>query len=304
MALFDVTIPTDAITVEDEVFVNPIEIRFDQSAVFGRANRSRSDIVAGTVVDVINVTPGVVNSIELLWKPPEDDTAVLVSNGDDWIITPKAGTWGTYLIALTVDGVIVIHTFTVRSPIKGLKLGAANEEADRFASLVDWVRQKIEDSQSNEPLTSGGKDSAFGWWLEHAEIVREIEGYRVYDEAEDEQTTTNTGTSPVSALQITKPATFPAGRYRLSGDFTWRRSTGNNAAIVEVEQDGPTGTVLWAMKEEVSDTDASIRTSGSFSKEFALDDAAHTFDINFFGESGSFTTGISQVHFLLERVGV
>ncbi len=126
---------------------------------------------------------------------------------------------------------------------------------------------------------------------------------RVYDEAEAEQTTTSAVAPGISALQITKTGAMPAGTYRLEWDFTWRRATATNDAIFTIDQDGLGGTILWTASEEASDADATTRTPASGSKEFSLDGAAHTFDLAFRGESGVFTTGISQVHMLLKLVG-
>lgn len=151
-------------------------LKFDQSGKpAGENNRSRSDIDAGTAVAITNVSPGSSNSLELLWKPPEDDTAVISGSSPNWSITPKAGTSGTYRVKLTVDSAVSIHTFAVKTPNKDLIIPAANERADPDASLVQQTSLEIDASETNEafgPFTSG---SAFGWWKALEEVIRAID---------------------------------------------------------------------------------------------------------------------------------
>lgn len=144
---------------------------FNQSGLSaGTAGRSRSDIVAGTAVTITNESPGTSNECELLSKPEDDDTAAISGSSPTWSITPKSGTWGSYRIRLTVDGDESIHTFTVRSPIRALQVGAHNEGANPNANLADvdpgtWV----EDSETNE----GGKNT--GWWPGVVELYEAVE---------------------------------------------------------------------------------------------------------------------------------
>jgi len=138
-------------------------IRFDQDGVIGTNNRSREDIQAGLVVTINSMDPGAVETCELLWRPPEDDTAAITGSGP-WSITPKTGTWGTYRVKLTVDGDVMIKTFDVPDPVTGLPELAAGEIADPTASLIKNTSTEIEASDTNAafgPFTSG---SAFGWW--------------------------------------------------------------------------------------------------------------------------------------------
>lgn len=151
-------------------------IKFDQSGKpAGLDNRSRSDIDAGTAVTITNVSPGSVDTIALLWKPPEDDTSAITGSSPTWSITPKVGTSGSYRIKLTVDGLISIHTFAVRTPARSLVIPAANEKADPDADLTQQTSVEIDASETNEvfaPFTSG---SAFGWWKALEECIRAID---------------------------------------------------------------------------------------------------------------------------------
>lgn len=146
-------------------------IKFDQTGLPAGVNsRSRSDIVAGTAVTITNVNPGTVNACELLGKPTDDNTAVISGASPTWSVTPKSGTFGTYRIRLTVDGDISIHTFTVRSPNRGLPIGCANEAANPDANLADtdpgtWT----DESETNED------DVFFGWWPGYEELAKAIE---------------------------------------------------------------------------------------------------------------------------------
>lgn len=151
-------------------------IKFDQTGLpAGDNNRSRSDIVAGTAVTITNVSPGTVNTLELLWKPPDDDTAVITGSSPAWQIVPKAGVYGTYRVKLTVDGVVNIKTFTVRSPRLGLAVFAANEKADPTASLIKNTSAEIDASERNEPFDPFSGGSAFGWWPALKELIDAVE---------------------------------------------------------------------------------------------------------------------------------
>jgi hypothetical protein len=151
-------------------------LKFDQSGLpAGIDNRSRSDIVPGFPVTITNVSPGTNNSLKLLWKPPEDDSAVIGGASPAWTITPKIGTSGTYRFRLTVDGVTKERTFTTRTPILALVIPAANEKADPTASLEKNTDTEIDASETNEafaPFTTG---SAWGWWRANEQTIRILE---------------------------------------------------------------------------------------------------------------------------------
>jgi hypothetical protein len=151
-------------------------IKFDQSGLpAGINNRSRSDIVAGTAVTITSVTPGTVETCELLWKPPEDDTAVISGSSPTWSIVPKVGTSGTYRIRLTVDGAIQIKTFTTLTPILALPIPAANEKADPTASLVKNTATEIDAAETNEAFSPFTGGSAWGTWPFLERIIRTLE---------------------------------------------------------------------------------------------------------------------------------
>ena len=302
MALFDVTIPVDAIVVADEVFVNPVEVRFDQGVSLGSPNCSRSDIVAGTAVDVINVTPGATNAAELLWKPPDDDAAVLTPNGDDWQITPKTGTWGTYTIALTVDGITVIHTFTVLSPIRKIDPGAANEKANPAATLAQWIGKYISDAFSNEPLTAGGKKSAFGWWGKFWNLVKAVEGSReIGERVNSTDSDTASGTTPVDKMSIVIPD--EDGTWEITGHakVSHSNSTGNPNVWLENITDSVELGRRWVM--EMEDPANNIHTPVLFA-EFSNTEGsgAKTIAMRYSVDPASGTMTISDAYFTKVKV--
>jgi hypothetical protein len=142
-----------------------VQIQFDQAGKPpGVPNRSRSDIVAGTPVAITSVTPGSVESVALLWKPIEDDTAAVSGSSPNWSITPKAGAEGRYRVALTSDGVTVIHTFGILTANRGLDIPAANERGNPDASLIQNTSTEIDESETNEPFIPFLLGSAFAWW--------------------------------------------------------------------------------------------------------------------------------------------
>lgn len=153
-------------------------IKFDQSGKpAGVNNRSRSDIDAGTATTITNVSPGSVNVCELLAKPTDDNTAAITGSSPTWSITPKSGTFGTYRIRLTVDGVSVIHTFTVKSPILGLEIGAHNERANLDANLEDtdpgtWVNESETNEGGHFKGWQPGDESNFKIIDDNAQVIK------------------------------------------------------------------------------------------------------------------------------------
>lgn len=127
-------------------------------------NRSREDITPGQAVQITNVNPGAVNVLELLWKPPEDDTAAIAGADPNYTIVPKPGTDGTYLFRLNVDGDTLELSFTTVTALFGLPIPAANEKADPTASLVKNTETEIRRSSRNKPFGPFSSGSAFAWW--------------------------------------------------------------------------------------------------------------------------------------------
>jgi len=151
-------------------------LKFDQiGKPGGDNNRSREDITPGLAVQITNVFPGAANSLELLWKPPEDDTAVINGADPNYTIVPKVGTDGTYLFRLTVDGDFIDLTFSTVTALFALPIMAPNEKADPTASLINNGEPQIVRSNRNEafgPFTAG---SAFGWWPVVVRWFRKLE---------------------------------------------------------------------------------------------------------------------------------
>lgn len=153
-------------------------LTFDQTGLpAGTTDRSRSDIVAGTVV-TITASAGTTHAFELLWKPPEDTTGVLAGAGDTRTLTPQAGVSGTYIIRATVDGVVVVRAFQIKTSIRGLLLGGVGEFADRFASLVLQGAPQIAAAVVNEAFGPFSGGSAFGWWRAYETLVRAVDDSR------------------------------------------------------------------------------------------------------------------------------
>lgn len=178
-------------------------IKFDQSGLpAGTNNRSREDIVAGTLVTITNVSPGTSNALVLLWKPPEDDTAVIAGSSPTWNIVPKTGIWGTYRFRLTVDGVVSEHTFDVKSPVLSLPELAPNEKADPTASLIKNTSTEIDASETNEAFLIFTSGSAWGWWYKIRRWLRKLDDLfhattgHTHDGTNGNGPTITTGTPP------------------------------------------------------------------------------------------------------------
>lgn len=209
-------------------------IKFDQVGVpAGIDNRARSDIVAGTLLTITNVTPGTVNTLELLWRPPGDDTAVLIGSGPVWTLLPKAGTSGSYRFRLTVDGEVIKKRVTTRTINRNLPKPAANEIADPTASLVKNTAAEINKAENNEafgPFTAG---SAFGWWPDHDELVDEVDDIR---SSKSETLVYTDDTNKVIGPLTLVPVTSELSMWIIGGigqeygvDFTVRQVTGGSA---------------------------------------------------------------------------
>lgn len=105
------------------------------------ANRSRHDVVGGGIghmVTIVNVSPGSVNNLEVLWYP-KGDTGIHELNpyGDTgWYFYPTAGVYGSYLFKLTVDGESIIRECAILTPNRGLRIPALGEKASVDASYV------------------------------------------------------------------------------------------------------------------------------------------------------------------------
>lgn len=154
-------------------------IKIDQVGLpAGVADQSRSDgLATGAVVTLTSVSPGTSNTWALLWTPDADTTAYasLTPSGVTATFTPTVGARGTYRIQLTVDGVVSIRTFSVRTA-DGLRIPALNEGASADASLINAGAGMIAVSETNEPIAgthfSGG--SYGGWYSALVELYTKI----------------------------------------------------------------------------------------------------------------------------------
>lgn len=139
----------------------------------------------------------------------------------------------------------------------------------------------------------GGAANNTDW----VDMGRTAERFYVEEEAE----TTTTGAAFLQKIRLDTIVSIPAGRYKLSWDFTWRRASTNNDIEVRVEQDD--ATLLWNMRTEPTNNSVTDRNPAAASKEFTLTAGIRTFDLDFRNVSGAVTVGLSRAHMRLERIG-
>lgn len=122
---------------------------------------------------------------------------------------------------------------------------------------------------------------------------------RAYGEAISEQSTTSSTSPGTVALSVTKTASMPAGTYRLTWDFTFRRDS-TASDFIGIIWDG--STELWRVQHELSDAGTDQRYSAGGSREVTAGAGAVTYQVRFFGSSG-ITSYIYNCHLLVEYVG-
>ena len=133
----------------------------------GTFGRSRSDgLDTGALVTVTLQTAG---TVELLWVPDDDTTAVasLTQTGPAvWTFNPTAAIWGTYRVRGNEAGGSTIRTFSIRSPALGLRLPAAGERSSANANLVTGAgyidaRETNEEYAENTSFSSGRWEGSY-----------------------------------------------------------------------------------------------------------------------------------------------
>jgi hypothetical protein len=146
----------------------------------GTANRARSDgLATGALVTLTSVGAGAVHACALLWVPDADTTAVPTftqTTPTTWTFSPTPSVYGTYRIRLTVDGESTIHTFSIRTPSRGLRIPALNELASPLASLLNGGVDQVALAEFNE--ASAGRFAAGnygGWYSALAELILAVD---------------------------------------------------------------------------------------------------------------------------------
>src|SRR5688572_26239699 len=161
-------------------------IRISQAGLApGEPGVSRTDgLDDGSLVTLEHVDPAGFTSFRFLWVPPNDTSAVATlaaapGNPDVWTFTPSPGAWGTYLVELLQDGLVVdARIFGVRTPGKRLLIPALNERASKTASLENDGPDQIELSQNNAvdfPAAALNEHPYAGWWRALAELFAVVE---------------------------------------------------------------------------------------------------------------------------------
>lgn len=163
----------------------PGQLKIDQIGLSaGVAGVSRTDgLATGALVTLTIVGSEGVNEIRLLWGPPDDTTAEssLSVTGDPavWTFSPTAGTYGTYLIQLLEDGLVVDERILgVRTPNKGLLIPALNERASKTASWANDGADQVDISRNNandftDPVLNDYRYA--GWWRSQHELYKAVD---------------------------------------------------------------------------------------------------------------------------------
>lgn len=117
------------------------------------------------------------------------------------------------------------------------------------------------------------------------------------------ESTTTAGPSAIQQKLRLTTSSLPAGDYRVSWSFTWRRSSTAGDARFRIEQDDTTE--IWAMEIEPQDASSNQRNPASGFRIVTLTSGVSTFDLDFYNVANGtgVTVGISQARIEIWKVG-
>jgi hypothetical protein len=125
-------------------------------------------------------------SVQLLWIPPGDSTALASltqAAGDTWEFDPTAAVAGTFKVKLTEDIGLpsensIIRVFAIRTA-KGLVLPALNEAGDRNVSLASSIAEKEAAARASNNNESYAGLDYLGWWGAIDELIRYVDAINI-----------------------------------------------------------------------------------------------------------------------------